>query len=153
MFELAFTIVGTGIAVFIVIILLLIAIACLRGVLYFIVECPVLSIILVVIAVLAIIANTKAHAQMHLPPVEFDHPYPGKLTVEVVTRAQLLATCSSAFASSLGCAFPGKDRCHIKLLDEESMRAVGWTVEAMMRHERAHCNGWPQSHPGRRPYP
>ena len=104
-----------------------------------------------VVAVLMFI-SIPSH-QMNLTPVEYDKPYPGKLTVEVVTRAQLLATCSSALASSLGCAFPGKDRCHIKLLDEESMRAVGWTVEAMIRHERAHCNGWPQDHPGKRPYP
>ena len=100
-----------------------------------------------------LLSTSVAQAQQHLPPIEYDRPYTGKLTVEVVTRAQLLATCSSALASSLGCAFPSKDRCHIKLLDEESIRAVGWTVELMLRHERAHCNGWPGDHPGKRPYP
>ena len=96
---------------------------------------------------------TPCLAQMHLPPVEYDKPYPGQLTVEEVTSAQLRTRCVSATQSSLGCAFPGKDKCHILLVSEASMRAVGWTVEAMLRHERAHCNGWPQSHPGRRPYP
>jgi len=34
--------------------------------------------------------------QMHLPPLEFDHPYNGKLTVEEVTSAQLRARCAAA---------------------------------------------------------
>lgn len=96
---------------------------------------------------------TNCQAQTHLPPVEFDKPYTGKLTIEVVSLAQLVATCSSASWASLGCAFPGKDKCHIKLLDEAAIRAAGWTVELMLRHERAHCNGWPGDHPGKRPYP
>ena len=91
--------------------------------------------------------------QMYLPPVEYDKPYPGKIAVETVTTTQLLTQCANATQSSLGCAFPGADRCRNILVDEASMRAVGWTLEAMLRHERAHCNGWPQSHPGKRPYP
>jgi hypothetical protein len=89
---------------------------------------------------------------MYLPPAEFDRPYNGKITIETVTKDQLLAQCTSATRSSLGCSFPGPKSCRIILVDEASMRAVGWTVEAMLRHERAHCNGWTQDHPGKRPY-
>jgi hypothetical protein len=90
--------------------------------------------------------------QLHLPPVEYDRPYNGKITIETVTNAQLRAQCANANMSSLGCAFPGLNSCRILLVDEASIRAVGWTVELMLRHERAHCNGWPQSHAGKRPY-
>jgi hypothetical protein len=89
---------------------------------------------------------------LHLPPVEYDKPYPSKITVETVTNAQLRAQCANATQSSLGCAFPGPDRCRILLVDEASIKAVGWTLELILRHERAHCNGWPQSHVGKRPY-
>jgi hypothetical protein len=91
--------------------------------------------------------------QLHLPPVEYDRPYNGKLTVERVTPEELRAQCASAVQSSLGCSFPRANSCRIILVDEALIRAVGWTVELMLRHERAHCNGWPQSHPGKRPYP
>jgi hypothetical protein len=90
---------------------------------------------------------------LHLPPVEYDKPYPGKITIETVTNEQLRARCANASMSSLGCAYPGATSCHILLVDEAAIRAVGWTVELILRHERAHCNGWPQAHPGRRPYP
>ena len=92
-------------------------------------------------------------SQMYLPPAEFDRHYDGKLTVETVTSERLRTQCANATQSSLGCAFPGPNRCRIILVDEASIRAVGWTLEGMLRHERAHCNGWPQSHPGKRPYP
>jgi hypothetical protein len=90
---------------------------------------------------------------MYLPPVEFDRPYTGKITVETVTKDQLLAQCAAATQRSLGCSFPIPGRCRIILVDEASIKAVGWTVEAMLRHERAHCNGWTQDHPGKRPWP
>lgn len=102
-----------------------------------------------------------AHAQMynqpqtnlHLPPVEYDRPYEGDLTVETVNNAQLRARCASASQWSLGCAFPGVNSCRILLVNEEAMKAGGWPRDLMYRHERAHCNGWPQSHVGKRPYP
>lgn len=159
MFELAFTIVGTAIAVFVVILLLWLAYCCViaiaagvMAIVSFIADNAIVSFCVIVFAMLMAYGVIKANAQQHLPPLEYDKPYPGKLTIEEVTLAQLLATCSTAYASSLGCAFPGKDRCHIKLLSEASIQAAGWTVELMLRHERAHCNGWPGDHPGKRPY-
>ena len=89
---------------------------------------------------------------MYLPPAEFDKPYPGKITIETVTSAQLQARCAAASQWSLGCSFPRPGNCLILLVSETSMLIVGWTLEAMLRHERAHCNGWTQDHPGKRPY-
>jgi hypothetical protein len=94
-----------------------------------------------------------ARVPLHLPPVEYDHPYKGKLTTETVTLEQLRSRCWNAIQTSLGCAYQSANSCHILLVDEEKIKAAGWTVELMLRHERAHCNGWPQAHPGKRPYP
>jgi hypothetical protein len=71
---------------------------------------------------------TPCHAQMHLPPVEYDKPYTGKLTIETVTTGQLRALCAAATQWSAGCAFPGKDSCRIILLDERLINAIGWTT-------------------------
>jgi hypothetical protein len=85
---------------------------------------------------------------LHLPPVKYDKPYTGKLTIERVTIEQLLARCTNANVRSLGCAFRSAADCLILLVDDASIKAAGWTYELMLRHETAHCNGWPASHPG-----
>lgn len=92
-----------------------------------------------------------AQIPLHLPPVVYDQPFKGKLTTETVTPEQLRARCFNATLRSLGCAFPGSSSCHIIMVDEARINAAGWTVELMLRHERAHCNGWTQDHPGKRP--
>jgi hypothetical protein len=90
---------------------------------------------------------------LHLPPKKYDYPYKGKLTIEEVTQEQLVAQCMAANMFSLGCAFPRGDNCRIILRDEKTIEAGGWTKELLIRHETAHCNGWPGDHPGKRMYP
>src|SRR3981189_2321635 len=57
-----------------------------------------------------------------LPPVEFDHPYTGKLTVETVaTREELREICGSVFTQfTLACAFRRDDKrsCRIVIVEE-----------------------------------
>jgi|EndMetStandDraft_2_1072991.scaffolds.fasta_scaffold124728_1 hypothetical protein len=97
---------------------------------------------------------TAPRPPLHLPPVIYDHPYKGKLTIETVTREELMTQCAGvATTTTLGCASWRGDRCHIRLLADEIIKAAGWTRELMLRHEIAHCNGWPADHPGKRPYP
>jgi hypothetical protein len=38
--------------------------------------------------------------------------------------------------------------CRARL--EKTIEAGGWTKELLLRHETAHCNGWPGDHPGKR---
>lgn len=89
-----------------------------------------------------------------LPPVEFDRPYTGKLTVETVaTREELKPICGSVFTQfTLACAFRRPDSCRIVIVEESIIKAYRWTRELVMRHEIGHCNGWPGDHPGERPY-
>jgi hypothetical protein len=87
---------------------------------------------------------------LYLPPIEYDYPYTGKLTIERVTSEQLMARCSAATAISLGCAFSGSGNCFVLLVDDTSIKALGWTYDLLLRHELAHCNGWPAYHPGKK---
>jgi hypothetical protein len=87
-----------------------------------------------------------------LPPLEYDYPYQGKLTVQRVdTIEELIVVCSTTRKWLLGCARPGTTSCQLILVRDEVIRQYGWTTELMMRHEVGHCNGWPQAHPGQRP--
>lgn len=105
-----------------------------------------------VLALLCVLIWTPARAQLSLPPEQYDHTPKMPVTVERVTKDQLLAQCYTATKSSLGCAFPSSTSCRIIIVDDAAMRADGrgWTYELMFRHERAHCNGWPQAHPNLR---
>ena len=82
-----------------------------------------------------------------LPPEEFDHEYKGELKIERGTQADLRKACPGSFNpgwNAIGCtklAFGGAV-CTIYMLNEQGLQALGWDVEIVLRHERAHCNGW-----------
>lgn len=89
------------------------------------------------------------------PPARFDHPYQGKLTVQRLPQKQVVSACAKLFAkykvaakSSLaqrGCsAITSKNSCTMIVIDKTYLKA---TPEAVIRHERGHCNGWPANHP------
>jgi hypothetical protein len=40
--------------------------------------------------------------------------------------------------------------CFVYIAEDDILEKAGWTYDTLMRHERGHCNGWPQSHPGAR---
>jgi hypothetical protein len=50
----------------------------------------------------------------------------------------------------MGCAKPQDAKCAIIMLDDTFIRSLGWTTGHVLRHEMAHCNGWPPDHPGLR---
>src|SRR5688572_17978722 len=73
-----------------------------------------------------------------LPPARYDHPYKGRTVV-------LNRTCPGA-PDSLACAWVEGSTCKVALAP--SLRGERRRVN--MRHEVAHCNGWPGHHPGAR---
>jgi len=95
--------------------------------------------------------TTTAHAQTALtpktpaalPPLEYDHPYEGRLTVTRGDKALMGQLCPK---TALGCARRYSDSCSIVIATDEIIKAVGWTTEIVLRHEIGHCNGWPPSH-------
>jgi hypothetical protein len=114
------------------------------------------------LAVAAVMVVTAAHADppkrfQILPPVEYDHPYRGKLTLrKAKDQAEIRRFCSSVsfnlgFAPACGYVYP--DRCDIMVLADGEIRKLGLTPEVVLRHELAHCNGWHEDHRGARWWP
>lgn len=83
------------------------------------------------------------------PPARFDHSYSGKMIVHRLPQAQIINVCAKVLGKRSmiqhGCsAKPKNGRCEIWIVDKTYMSA---TPEAVLRHERGHCNGWPANHP------
>jgi hypothetical protein len=86
-----------------------------------------------------------------LPPVAYDHPVKGPVVVtDYENEAALRAACNIAPPAGylVGCARAGNP-CLI-LLGPVSPAFHGLTRNIVLRHEMAHCNGWPGDHPGMR---
>jgi hypothetical protein len=106
---------------------------------------------------LALIVTPAAAEPLYvLPPMEYDHPYGGELTIHLAKdQAEVRATCpNSKFPpiGALGCALlhPNGKQCWIVLAPDADIVAVGHTTEIVKRHEIGHCNGWPADHAGAR---
>ena len=71
-------------------------------------------------------------------------PYLKPLVVRIVPLGTLHKVCARFGArQSNGCAILTKKRCYIYL---NKNLAYYWRV-GVLRHEQAHCRGWPASHP------
>src|SRR5262245_10996996 len=89
-----------------------------------------------------------------LPPVEYDKPYKGKLTMVRGDRFLMDKLCpKSSFTPTLGCAYSSVDlsECVVIMAIDGLIYDAGWSPEVVWRHERGHCLGWPVDHPGARP--
>jgi hypothetical protein len=88
-----------------------------------------------------------------LPPLEYDHPYGCALMITRGDKEVMTKECpKTPFRITLGCSheYPSTNFCHVFIASDEILKAVGWTYEAVRRHEIGHCNGWPADHPGAR---
>src|SRR5262249_28871030 len=81
-----------------------------------------------------------------LPPEEFDHEYKdGPLKVIRGTQSEVREGCRNAFrpnAPAIGCAMRYPTSCVIYILNDSGLQSLNWDFEIVLRHERAHCNGW-----------
>jgi len=81
----------------------------------------------------------------YLPPEEFDHEFKGELRIVRGTQQQLRAACPNSFNpgwNAMGCTRHIYDICTIYILNDAGLQAINWDYEIVLRHERAHCNGW-----------
>src|SRR5262245_48522178 len=82
-----------------------------------------------------------------LPPAQFAKPYDGALTITIVSSTDEVGQfCDIGKTFLLGCARRNAFSCAIMLVKDELARAYGWNTGLMLRHEIAHCNGWPGNH-------
>ena len=90
--------------------------------------------------------------QAILPPPEYDYYPPGGFRVLTVpTHSELVRMCGQEHEPFPSCS--GKDAnatCVILMLQRDEIAALGYTYDAVKRHEFGHCNGWSKSHIGAR---
>jgi hypothetical protein len=90
-----------------------------------------------------------------LPPVQYDHPFDGILTVRRLSESDIVKVCDVRpveYPTHLGCAFPGgrKPHCLIYIVNDDVLASYGQNAKALLRHETGHCNGWGADHAGAR---
>jgi hypothetical protein len=95
-----------------------------------------------------------AHHSTTLPPVEYDHPYSGKLYVSAEnTREGVLTACGFRASDKriiFGCAkvigfyVPGGPQLKEGMIVLAERKWVEQTTDYddLVRHEIGHCNGW-----------
>jgi hypothetical protein len=94
--------------------------------------------------------------QKYIPPAKYDHAFDGPLVViEWGTPQETADKCglkpSVPSNHIVGCAWPAAvspipGSCVILHAYEKDLERFGLTVNGVLRHEIAHCNGWPSDH-------
>src|SRR5262245_7410189 len=85
---------------------------------------------------------------MALPPPEYDKPWEGTLIERVVEDFNELALRCAGHEKEakaghiLGCSQHYGSTCIISIMPEDMLKQRGFMIEAVRRHEIAHCHGW-----------
>lgn len=78
------------------------------------------------------------------PPARYLHRYHGQVIEQVLPVAEVRKICrTKGLWQADACSWEAKGKCFIVVPSNGPAR----DVEAYKRHELAHCNGWPASHP------
>jgi hypothetical protein len=92
---------------------------------------------------------------MFMPPVKYDKPYTGELIIgRVATQQEIRALCpeyNKLKTPATACTkTPHNDatRCYIFIVSDQVLKTIGSNYALVLRHELAHCNGWPADHAG-----
>ncbi len=79
-----------------------------------------------------------------IPPPQYDYPYKGQLVINyILSQEEINRRCYSVSMATVGCAFLGEGHCTILIWRGVTEKRM----EVLIRHEVAHCNGWPKDHP------
>jgi hypothetical protein len=103
----------------------------------------VIGVVAIIVIAAVISANVRYRLELE-PPAQYNHPYAGPVDERVMPVAEVRTLCKSVGASGrfVACACVSNGICHIILPNDEPA-----PVSTYRRHEIAHCNGWPASHP------
>ena len=92
-------------------------------------------------------AMLPANAQI-VPPAQYDHPFRGTLTIiEMESPMEIHQVCQDV--SIYACALHDHPSTWCKIYTLKSLAKNKW----LLRHEQAHCNGWPGDHAGGTDWP
>lgn len=92
--------------------------------------------------------NGRAWSYAEPPAQWFKVPYSGTIRVFYLPESSVNEVCGrhlppSETANFFGCAIPTTVVCLIYITDDEPTA----TKKIILRHETAHCHGWPGYHP------
>jgi hypothetical protein len=113
-------------------------------------------VIALVSAIILICLALAARAQqpfVHiLPPLEWDKPFTGPLTIDVAKDTkEVQRLCGGLPTPRVACSYSNGKWCRIIKVSDETLRKMGWNPLHIMRHEHAHCWGvWGNDHKGSR---
>lgn len=106
--------------------------------------------ILAALSVSAALATGAAATPLE-PPERFDHPYPGDVQINLMDSRFVGRECREwsggpAPSDAAGCAWVADDsaRTCVVVIAARTKKAP---IADIIRHEIAHCNGWPADHP------
>lgn len=86
------------------------------------------------------------------PPWQYDYPYRGQLTVKELLPHEVHDECTRGFPAPKGrlvmaCALLARDESEcIVILPINIGQFSHKEMRLLVRHEIAHCNGWPDDH-------
>jgi hypothetical protein len=83
-------------------------------------------------------------AQWQMPPAQFDHEPTGPYRVRYQISDMFPLYCGTNQPKVGGCTVLEGGTCYITIRTELGAA----DARLVLRHEKAHCNGWPRNHSG-----
>jgi hypothetical protein len=77
------------------------------------------------------------------PPARYNHPYSGPVIERVLPLSEARRACARMGVSADACSWAAKNKCYLVIPRGGPVK----DLPPYVRHERAHCNGWPEDHP------
>ncbi len=89
--------------------------------------------------------TTRADMPIYVlePPARYNHPYSGPVIERVLPLSEARRACARMGVYAEACSWVAKSKCYLVIPRGGRVR----DLPAYVRHERAHCNGWPEDHP------
>ena len=77
------------------------------------------------------------------PPQLYNHAYSGPVVERVLPLGAARQACAQRGVHADACSWMSHQTCYLVIPRNGPVK----DLRAYVRHERAHCNGWPESHP------
>jgi hypothetical protein len=76
------------------------------------------------------------------PPLRYNHLYAGPVIERVLPLREARQACARMGVAADACSWVAKNKCYLVIPRDGPVK----DLRAYIRHERAHCNGWSESH-------
>jgi hypothetical protein len=76
------------------------------------------------------------------PPMRFNHAYSGQVIERVLPLREAREACAHRGVSADACSWETGHKCFLVIPRGGPVK----DLQAYVRHERAHCNGWSENH-------